>query len=443
MMNYKSLKLTLILSLTFLLAPCLSGCGLIHSSAPTEQYDATVAVSWFDLYLKLVQETEGFTPPVASRTFGYAGVTLYESVVPGMPGHQSLVGQLNELYELPEPESGVVYHWPTAANSALAYVTKRLFVDASNENMDTITALEARLAHEFRASLDPSVFHRSVAYGEAIGISSYEWSLYDRGHEGNRNNFPADYSPPTGADMWIPAAPGASALAPIWGANRPFVLISGQECAPSAPLRYSESNSSSFYAEAQEVYNTVSTLTTEQRAIAEFWADNPGQTATPPGHSVSILNQFLEDQGASLDVAAEAYAKVGIAVADAFIGCWYTKYRYNVLRPNTYIQRVIDPNWQSLINTPPFPEYTSGHSVQAAAVAQVLTDMFGSNVSITDHTHEERGLPARSFDSFFAVAEEAAISRLYGGIHFRTAIEQGLDQGACIGRRVSAIRFEK
>jgi hypothetical protein len=139
-------------------------------------------------------------------------------------------------------------------------------------------------------------------------------------------------------------------------------------------------------------------------------------------------------------VAAEAYAKVGIAVADAFISCWSTKFRYNLLRPVTYIRGVIDPAWGSLLVTPPFPEYTSGHSVQSAASAQVLTDLFGT-VAFTDHTHDDRGLAPRSFGSFKQAAEEAAISRLYGGIHFSTAIDLGLEQGLCVGRRVSDLEF--
>ena len=140
----------------------------------------------------------------------------------------------------------------------------------------------------------------------------------------------------------------------------------------------------------------------------------------------------------SLDSAAEAYAKVGIAVADAFICCWSTKYRFNLLRPVTYVRRLIDPSWTPLLITPPFPEYTSGHSVQSAAAAQVLTELFGP-VAFIDRTHERRGLAPRSFGSFIDAAHEAAISRLYRGIHFRAACERGVQQGICIGKRVSAL----
>jgi hypothetical protein len=156
-----------------------------------------------------------------------------------------------------------------------------------------------------------------------------------------------------------------------------------------------------------------------------------------------IAAQVIEQRGLALDVAAETFAKVGIAVADAFVSCWWSKYRYNLLRPITYVQKVLmDPDWTIPLVTPPFPEYTSGHSAQSGSTAQVLTDLFGA-VAFIDHTHDARGLPARSFDSFFEAAEEAAISRLYGGIHFRSAIELGVEQGKCVGKAVSALQFKR
>src|SRR5690606_19030531 len=182
-------------------------------------------------------------------------------------------------------------------------------------------------------------------------------------------------------------------------------------------------------------------------AIALFWSDDPGHTPTPSGHWLSILNQVLVHEEATLDVAAEAYAKLGIAMADAFITCWNTKFAYNVVRPISYIQTVIDPGWNTPdltdpVMTPPFPEYTSGHSVQSGAAATVLTGLFGDNYAFIDTTHEARGLSSRSFQSFYAAADEAAISRLYGGIHYRSAIELGLEQGKCVGERVLELRFK-
>ena len=430
----------------------------ILSPAPignTGENDAAVAITWFELYLRLIQETPGFSPPVASRALGYAGVTLYESVVPGMPDYQTLVGQLNGLTQLPQADRGQTYHWPTTANSALASITRNLFANATSANMGAIDALEEMIAAPYRAEIPAAIYNRSIARGQAVADAIYAWSKTDGGHEGYARNFPADYIPPTGPGLWepTPRRTGAplSALQPYWGNNRPFVLPDGGNvnamCDPGPPPPYSEEPGSAFYAEAFEVYEAVRNLTPEQNDIALFWADDPGRTATPPGHSISILNQLLRQENAPLDIAAEAYAKVGMAIADAFISCWYTKYQYNLVRPITYIQKVIDATWNTPnitdpVETPPFPEYSSGHSVQTGAAAQVLTDLFG-NFPFTDHTHDSRGLAPRTFNSFFEMAEETAISRLYGGIHFRAAIDNGVEQGKCIGMQVSALRFRK
>jgi hypothetical protein len=190
-----------------------------------------------------------------------------------------------------------------------------------------------------------------------------------------------------------------------------------------------------------EVYNVTNGLTTAQRDIALFWADG-ANTITPPGHWVSILNQLTDSNEWTLDVSCEAYAKLGVAVGESFISCWRAKYVHNLLRPITCIRNVVNPAWNSPIGTPPFPEYPSGHSTQSGAAAQVLTDMFG-HMAFEDHTHDASGMAARSFTSFFDAANEAAISRLYGGIHFRSAIEEGVTQGVCIGDKVLELQFER
>ena len=402
---------------------------------PASAYGAEVPAAWFDVALELVRSTPGYSPPVASRAFGYAGVALHEALAPGLPEGRSLAGRLNGLTPLPRP-SDLAYHWPTVANSALARILRALFPTAPARNVEAVEALERTYSAQARALLPLGVYRRSVKRGADVAVHVFDWSKSDGGHEGFRDNFPP-YTPPAGPALWTPTPPGfLPALQPYWGLNRPFVLASGAACSPRPPLPYSERPSSTFYAECNECYLATTHLTPQQEAIARFWSDDPGATPTPPGHSVSILTQVVRALELPLDRAAEAYARVGIAVADAFIACWNAKYRYNLLRPVTYIRRVIDPAWTPLLITPPFPEFTSGHSVQSAAAAQVLTDLFGP-LPFTDRSHESRGLGARSFGSFAEAAEEAAISRLYGGIHFRAAIERGLEQGYCIGRAVT------
>ena len=436
---------------------CLVIVGLLtsHSSAyaiqaTKQDEDALVATAWFDLYLYLIQQTEGFTPPVAARALGYAGVTLYEAVVRGSPGYRSLAGQLNELTTLPTPALNQSYAWPAVANSALATLARELFFNTARENAALIDALEQQLTAKFQATVDTATLTRSADYGRALAEAIYLWSMNDGGHRGQLKNFPLDYQPAGGSGGWQPTPPKFSRvpLQPYWGNNRPFVPKSAGDCEPPPPLPYSEEEGSPFYQQALEVYNTVRQLTPEQRTIALFWADDPGRTVTPPGHSIALTTQILREQNASLALAAETYAKVGITVADAFIGCWQTKFKSNVVRPLTYIQQVIDPTWNNPdltdpVTTPPFPEYTSGHSVQSGATAVVLSALFGESYAITDHTQDHRGFLPRAYGSLAELAQEAAISRLYGGIHYRAAIEAGLVQGRCIGQSVLKLQFRR
>lgn len=419
--------------LSFIIALIALANTLKNPLPSASSYDTSVATAWFDLVLELVEETKGFSPPVASRAFGYMGVTLYEAVVPGMESYQSLVGQLNGLTELPQIDMDETYDWSVVANSALADITRKLF-SASEEGKVKIEELEQALV----STSSPEVIARSEEYGRALAEAIYAWSLRD----GSQTQL--EYVVRSEAGAWQPTAPKfVDALLPNWGNNRPFVLAAGDECEITPALAYSEDKSSAFYKEGLEVYEVSQSLTDEQREIALFWSDDPGKTATPPGHWVSILTQLVKEQQLTLDRAAEAYARLGIAVADSFIGCWNAKYDYNLLRPITYIQTVIDASWQPLLNTPPFPEYPSGHSVQSGAAAVVLTELFGDNVAFTDHTHDTHDLQARSFASFNEAAEEAAVSRLYGGIHFRAAVENGLEQGRCIGEKVLGLRLQQ
>jgi hypothetical protein len=188
---------------------------------PVSAFSSDVARGWSDLHMKLVRRTWGFSPPVASRAFGYLGVTLYESVVPGMPEYQSLAHQLNQLGDLPQPHPGVSYHWPTAANSALATMTRLLFATANTGNKAAIENLYEQYAAQFQREVDGATFQRSEAFGAEIANAIYEWSLTDGGHEGYKRNFPLDYQPPVGAGLWERTARAKGmpqpAMQPTWG----------------------------------------------------------------------------------------------------------------------------------------------------------------------------------------------------------------------------------
>jgi hypothetical protein len=323
-------------------AAALAGTATAGSHSRPEHFDAAVPTAWFDLAATLVRTTPGFSPPVASRAFGYAGLTAYEAAVPGSKRYRSIAGALPGLGRLPRGSGDV--HWPLAVNASLAAILRALFPTTSAANQAAIDALEASLAGRDR--VPRSTFRRSVEHGRNVARGIFAWSTWDGGHEGYLRNFPPQYVPPAGAGLWVPTpVVFQPALQPFWGRNRCFALTSGADCPPGLPTPYSEDPASPCFAEAFEVYDTVNRLTPEETAIATFWSDDPGATVTPPGHSVSIATQILRRRDASLMEAVVASAKVGIAVTDAFIAGWDTKYRYNLLRPVTYIRAQIDPTW--------------------------------------------------------------------------------------------------
>lgn len=408
------------------------GGGSSSQAAANQEPEA--AIAWFDLLYDSIRD-ESLSPPVASRIIGYCGVAAYEACVPGMPDYQTLVGQLNGFDSLP-PLAGGEYYWPAVLNSAVSGVMQSLSTGASAPTLQAMADLDDQLSMDFALDVSQSVLDRSEMRGADISAAIIAWAATDEYDIWNA----CAYTPPVGPGLWEPTPPGfAPALQPCWGDLRPFVLLYGAECSVLPPPAYSESVGSPFYIEALEVYDTVNNLTSNQLDIAQFWADNPGLTGTPPGHWTSIVGQVLEQQSYSLEAAAEAYARVGIAVADAFISCWEMKYIYSYVRPITFIQSpsgLNDAGWVTApgVGTPPFPEYTSRHSVQSGAASFVLEDLWGS-LAFDDDTHA--GLfPMRSFGGFFEAADEAAISRLYGGIHYRAAIDRGVEQGYCVGATI-------
>ena len=411
-------------------------------SPAADTYAADVATKWADAELGLIKNGTGFAPPVAARAIAYSGVALYEAVAPGMPAYQSLAGQLTGLGALPRPDAGQRYNWAVAANAAEALMAKSLFGNATAAQRVTIDSLETALNQPFRPAAE---FARSVQFGQQVAQAVFEWSRTDGGHEGYLANQPTGYVPPVGVGLWVPAAGAAGrAVLPYWGDNRLFVPANATMPMPALAYAYSTLPGSPYYAQVQELYATSRTLTAARRTIANYWADG-GRTISPPGHSLSITGIVLRDRQATLALAAEAYARVGMAVSDAFVGCWKCKYQYNWQRPVAAVQALLDPAWQPLLATPPFPEFVSGHATQSGAAAQVLADLFGAQTAFVDNTHQAQGagFEPRAFASFAAFADEAAVSRLYGGIHFRSSNEIGLAEGQKTGRNVSALHFRR
>jgi hypothetical protein len=454
--------------------------GCERSLPPTNpQYVA----EWMRHYYGLIR-AERISPPVASRVLAYAAVALYEGLAAASPEIGSLAGKLNGLDSLPRPDPSRRYDPVLVSLAAERTVLDSLFADGLPATRAALAELGDSLeAARLAEGVPESMRTGSRTLGEQLGRAILEWAARD----GFAETRTKPYQPPVGPRYWVndsrvdeytpqnltavsefvaldnPAAtlrPGdaseralavtrpkaadtrtlkavnpAGATEPWWGTLRPFVLHAADECATPPPAEWATAPTSEFYGQAKRVYDVGRALTDEQRQTVLYWADNPGQTGTPVGHWLAIGSQLVAQLGLTTGQAAEMFVLVTLAQADAFIAIWHGKYQWHLIRPVTYIKRHINAAWTPAIVTPPFPEYPSGHAGQSAAAATVLTGLLGE-VAFEDSTNLSLGHPVRRYASFQAAADEAAQSRLYGGIHFPMGNEAGKVLGRCIGRTV-------
>jgi len=423
-----------------------AGGGAAQGNSEGRPAPQEILRDWYYLMNELVRHTAIYSPPVASRSFGYLGVTAFEAAAGGSPRLVSLVGQLHGLDAVPQREANAVYDDTIVVSAAMSDAIVYYFGSTGPTGQRAIKTAQTKWRDRVVEGMPEDVVARSEAYGKAVAKSVHEWSLDDGGAVVTNMGFPEQWDLPKGDDKWVPTNPIRQQqlpLLPEWGNNRTFVIESGATCGTPGNPAYSTDPASQFYKEANEVYEAGKKATPEQIAIARFWSDDPMLSMTPPGHWVSIALQVAERANLPLDENVDLLARMGIAMSDAFVGCWHEKYVYNLVRPITYIKRTIDKTWEPILNTPPFPEYPSGHSTVSGAMDAVLTDFFGENFVFEDHTGSPDGRNPRNFKSFHEAAEEAGISRLYGGIHFHSAIVDGLTQGRCIGDQVNKLKTRK
>jgi len=382
-----------------------------------------------------------YSPPVASRTYAYITVAGYEAAINANPKYISFAGQLHGLTPVPKPDVNKNYSFTLASVYAILTVGKTMVISE-----ERINAFLDELTKEFKESGMPDdVFNNSVEYGKKVAAHILEWAAKDQYKETRAMAKYAVRDDDAGA--WKPTPPAyIKAIEPNWNKMRTFLMDSAQQFKPKPVTPFAFDSSSQFYKEALAVHNAVSNITDEQSAIAQFWDCNPfkmnvrghvmyaTKKISPNGHWVNITRIACKKENADVVRAAEVYACLSVTLADCFISCWDEKYRSQSIRPETYINQYIDPDWTPLLQTPPFPEYTSGHSVVSSAAAVVLTKLFGDHFSFVDSTELEFGLPPRTFQSFNDAAHEAAISRFYGGIHYMPAITNGFEEGTGIGQ---------
>jgi len=428
-MKFSKLLLALMLILTMLVPLNLAQ----DESVSAWDYDATFANDWMMQVYDLIRDNN-INAPGASRIYAYSAIAMYEGLVNGMPDNFSLGGQLEGLPLLPFPEENLVYDYPAIANASLATVVTGLMEEANASDETTYTRIDEMRETQTAIRLeeaDEAVVERSLALGDEIGDALLDWIATDNYGPTRK----LEYEMPVGEDyMWEVTTEGEPALEPFWSDIRPLALNFPEQCNEPIRLDFSTEPGSYFYQQAQEVVDATDNLTAEEQEIARFWLDAPGVTGLPSGHWIMIGAQFAEQEELSLARTSEMYVLLGASLADAFISAWDQKYEVNLLRPVTYINRYVRRGWEPYVESPPFPEYPSGHSVASGAAAEVLTIMFGQ-VAFTDRTPIINGHEnvQREFTTFEHAAQEAAFSRLYGGIHYRAAIELGLRQGRCVG----------
>jgi hypothetical protein len=317
-------------------------------------------------------------------------------------------------------------------------IYRHFFPNTSDTNKAAMDALENGLNSAYQVEADEETFQRSVQFGKSVAKLIFDWSKTDRAANAN-----AAYTPPSGPGLWTPTPPSfAAAFGPYWGNNRLMVAGSLEGSEPAAPPPYSTDPASDYYQMVKDVYDISQVLTADQIALAIFYRDNPG---FGDGHYLSILKQILEQEKLQLDVTAIVLAKTGIACVDAGIGCWSTKFQYNQERPIRYIREVLGyPEWNALFDTPPFPDFPSGHSAIAGSFAEILKDFFGNNYHFTDHTYDYLGMAPQAYNSFDELAKEVGDSRVYAGIHYRYSCDKGYEQGKKIAQNImQKLHFKK
>ena len=388
-----------------------------------------------------------FSPPVASRIYAYPNIAAYEVLNAENGKYQSLTNQLNGLKKIENLPKNQEINKPLAALIAYLDVAKELVF-----SKEELIAVKDSLNIHWK-SINKKEFLAAEKYGLAVSSHIIDWMKKDNYIETRTMpNFNVHSDDPS---RWQPTPPAyMNGIEPNWNKIRPFVLDSAAQFKPIPPPTFSLEKRSDFYKEVMDLYEMTNNIrkngdTSEEVAIAQFWDCNPyvsvnkghfmfaSKKITPGAHWIGICKIATKKSNSDFEKTVFAYTKTSIAIVDGFISCWDEKYRSNLIRPETLINKYIDNTWTPLLQTPPFPEYTSGHSVVSGAASEVLTNIFGDDFAFEDTTEIPYGLPVRNFTSFRNAAKEAAISRLYGGIHYNSAVKNGLSQGILLGKFVN------
>lgn len=393
--------------------------------------------------MQLTKNCVGFSAPVAARAFAYLHIGIYESQVEMFPAYRSLEGQLQGYERKTFLEKSESVYWPHVLNRAFHQLVSLYYENMPPSLQASVQQRYRLLFNTYSRHLSKNLRARSESYAKAVVEEVFHWSRSDQAHEAYKRNHPRQYTPAGCDGCWTSTVPGyLPALQPFWGETRSFLAGSDSVTASMPAPQYATDTGSAFYKDARELVMFYRTLNREQENIARYWDDSPGYSGTPAGHLFSLAGQLSRNLSLGYDRKLHLFTMLGIAIHEANIECWRLKYRFNLLRPVSYIQRYLSPRFNTVLITPPFPEFPSGHSFQSGAAARVFISFFSDSLSFSDssliHRKDINGSP-RSFSSFSALAREISDSRYYGGIHFRRTLDLSLDYGKkmgdhCLGR---------
>ena len=401
------------------------------------------------LYSKTVKKLNdivlenNFPPMIAARNYAYANIAAYECIVAGDSSYVTLSGQIKHLPAMPKPDAGKKIDFHLAALLAFTKVGNAVtFPEGS-----MMAYYDDLLEKADNAGIPGEVLNNTKAFSDKVFSAIMDWSKKDNYAQ---TRSASKYTVTDEEGRWVPTPPSyTSALEAHWMEIRTLVLDSAGQCRPAPAPRFNIKDTSSVFCRgAMEVQRVGNNLTDEQKHIADFWDDNPfkmnvsghvmfaTKKFSPAGHWMNIVGIAAEKAKSDFNTTVYAYTKSAIALFDGFISCWEEKFRSNTIRPETVINKYFDAEWRPYIQTPPFPSYTSGHSVISGSVAEVMTGIFGDNFNYTDTSETEFGIPERSFTSFRQAALEASWSRMYGGIHYRFDLEEGNKEGIEVGKMI-------
>jgi PAP2 superfamily len=416
----------------------------IEKSKKTREFSAALVQDWMKESYEVVKE-RGFFALDASRLYAYTSIAMYESMVHGIENGASLEGQLEGLNELPKPDQNKTYDW----GIVLCHVTPKVLTHMLNTPNDEL-AKRVDLTRQIQekkileaSDVPDEVIKNSKEFGDALAKAIIEYADGDRTKSvlAEPYTMPSTSLNPSFYDG--NGTPNPFFMAPYWWRSRTLATVDAKICEPEPPYAYSEDPNSAYYKDVKEVYDD--TQNPAKLYIGRYWANNPKESGTPAGAWIGIGNQLVDQLELDIVETLKMYLLLSISTRDTFITVWWTKYKYNLQRPVSYIRKVIgEPAWLSPVPTPPYPDYVSGTSANGGSSSEVLTHLFGSNTPFNDSQHVNKGFATRPFSNFKQAGVEAYHSRIYAGVHMRKACEEGFKLGECVARNVIArISFKK